>query len=87
MNWVECLKYKEKRMKSRIPMTPKMLNVLNFIKKYSKKNKYNPTYEEMKNSVGDKSKNSITVLIDKLVARGELTKIKGYRRNIELNGK
>ena len=41
----------------------------------------------MKNSLGYKSKNSITVLIDKLVARGELTKIKGYRRNIELNGK
>ena len=74
-------------MKNKIPMTPKMLNVLNFIKKYVKKNKYNPTYEEMKNSLGYKSKNSITVLIDKLVARGELTKIKGYRRNIELNGK
>ena len=87
MNWVECLKYKEKRMKSRIPMTPKMLNVLNFIKKYSKKNKFNPTFQEMADNLGYKSKNSITVLIDKLVARGELTKIKGYRRNIELNGK
>ena len=74
-------------MKSRIPMTPKMLNVLNFINKYSKKNKFNPTFQEMADNLGYKSKNSITVLIDKLVARGELTKIKGYRRNIELNGK
>ena len=73
-------------MKNKIPMTAKMLNVLNFIKKYVKKNKYNPTYQKMCDGLGYRSKNSITVLVNKLVARGELTKIKGYRRNIELNG-
>ena len=73
-------------MKNKIPMTPKMLNVLNFIKKYVKKNKYNTTYQKMCDGLGYRSKNSITVLVNKLVARGELTKIKGYRRNIELNG-
>jgi SOS-response transcriptional repressor LexA len=30
-----------------IPMTPVMLKLLNFIKKYVKKNKYYPTYQEM----------------------------------------
>ena len=73
-------------MKNKIPMTPKMLNVLNFIKKYVRKKKYNPTFQEMCDELGYKSKNSITVLVNKLVARGEVTKIKGYRRNIELNG-
>tara|TARA_R110002020_G_scaffold234544_1_gene446617 strand:+ start:1651 stop:1878 length:228 start_codon:yes stop_codon:yes gene_type:complete len=71
---------------NKVPMTPKMLNVLNFIRKYSKKNKYNPTFQEMCDALGYKSKNSITVLVNKLAKRGELTKVKGYRRNIELNG-
>jgi len=73
-------------MKNKVPMTPKMLNVLNFIRKYVRKNKYNPTFQVMCDELGYKSKNSITVLVNKLAARGEVTKIKGYRRNIELNG-
>ena len=56
------------------------------VKKYVRKKKYNPTFQEMADNLGYKSKNSITVLVNKLVARGEVTKIKGYRRNIELNG-
>jgi SOS-response transcriptional repressor LexA len=74
-------------MKNKVPMTPKMLNVLNFIKKYVRKKKYNPTFREMADNLGYKSKNSITVLVNKLVARGEVTKIKGYRRNIEIEPK
>ena len=45
-------------MRSKIPMTPKMMGVLNFIKKYAKKNKYYPTFQEMADSLGYKSKNS-----------------------------
>jgi|TARA_R100000935_G_scaffold54506_1_gene83474 SOS-response transcriptional repressor LexA len=72
-------------MKNRIPMTPVMLNLLNFIKKYVKKNKYYPTFQEMCEGLNYRSKNSITVLINKLVKRNEIKKITGYRRNIELN--
>jgi SOS-response transcriptional repressor LexA len=68
-----------------IPMTPVMLKLLNFIKKYVKKNKYYPTYQEMADALNYKSKNSITVLVNRLVKRNELKKIKGYRRNIEIN--
>jgi len=71
-------------MKNRIPMTPVMLNLLNFIKKYVKKNKYYPTFQEMCEGLNYRSKNSITVLINKLVKRNEIKKINGYRRNIEL---
>ena len=47
-------------------MTPVMLNLLNFIKKYVKKNKYCPTFQEMADGLNYRSKNSITVLINKL---------------------
>jgi hypothetical protein len=57
----------------------------NFIKKYVKKNKYYPTYQEMADALNYKSKNSITVLVNRLAKRNELKKIKGYRRNIEIN--
>lgn len=66
-------------------MTPVMLKLLNFIKKYVKKNKYYPTYQEMADALNYKSKNSITVLVNRLAKRNELKKIKGYRRNIEIN--
>ena len=66
-------------------MTPVMLKLLNFIKKYVKKNKYYPTYQEMPDALNYKSKNSITVLVNRLAKRNELKKIKGYRRNIEIN--
>lgn len=66
-------------------MTPVMLKLLNFIKKYVKKNKYYPTYQEMADALNYKSKNSITVLVNRLARRNELKKIKGYRRNIEIN--
>jgi SOS-response transcriptional repressor LexA len=68
-----------------IPMTPVMLKLLNYIKKYVKKNKYYPTYQEMADALNYKSKNSITVLVNRLAKRNELKKIKGYRRNIEIN--
>lgn len=68
-----------------VPMTPVMLKLLNFIKKYVKKNKYYPTYQEMADALNYKSKNSITVLVNRLAKRNELKKIKGYRRNIEIN--
>jgi SOS-response transcriptional repressor LexA len=70
---------------NKVPMTPVMLKLLNFIKKYEKKHKYMPTFQEMADGLNYKSKNSITVLINKLARRNELKKIKGYRRNIEIN--
>lgn len=68
-----------------IPMTPLMMKLLNFIKKYVKKNKYYPTYQEMADGLEFKSKNSVTVLINKLEKRKEIKRLKGYRRNIVLN--
>ena len=44
------------------PMTPKMLKLLQFIKNYTKKYKYSPTFSEMAKELGYKSKNSVSVL-------------------------
>ncbi len=57
---------------SKRPMTPKMLKLLQFIKNYTKKYKYSPTFSEMAKELGYKSKNSVSVLIQKLEQRNEI---------------
>ena len=67
-------------------MTPKMLKLLQFIKNYIKKYKYSPTFSEMADELGYKSKNSVSVLIKKLEQRNEIKReYLGYSRNIVLN--
>jgi len=69
------------------PMTPKMLKLLQFIKNYSTKYGYMPTFLEMASEMEYKSKNSVSVLIDKLEQRKELKRdYAGYSRNVILNG-
>jgi SOS-response transcriptional repressor LexA len=69
------------------PMTPKMLKLLQFIKNYSTKYGYMPTFLEMASEMKYKSKNSVSVLIDKLEERQELKRdYAGYSRNVILNG-
>ena len=68
------------------PMTPKMLKLLQFIKNYTKKYKYSPTFSEMAKELGYKSKNSVSVLIKKLEQRKEISReYSGYSRNVVLN--
>jgi|TARA_B100001057_G_scaffold33344_2_gene30257 SOS-response transcriptional repressor LexA len=68
------------------PMTPKMLKLLQFIKNYTKKYKYSPTFSEMAKELGYKSKNSVSVLIQKLEQRNEIKReYSGYSRNVVLN--
>ena len=75
-------------MENKIPMTPKLTKVLKYIKKYYTKHEMSPTRRKMQVDLGYKSPNSISVLVDKLVARGDLVKIGSNKaRNLELNGK
>jgi|TARA_Y100001972_G_C7535429_1_gene269664 SOS-response transcriptional repressor LexA len=71
---------------SKRPMTPNMRKLLQFISEYYTKHEYMPTYDEMRIKMGYKSKNSISMLIEKLEQRKDIKVVKGYRRNIELNG-
>ena len=75
-------------MENKIPMTPKLMKVLKYIKKYYTKHEMSPTRRKMQVDLGYKSPNSISVLVDKLVARGDLVKIGSNKeRNLELNCK
>ena len=75
-------------MENKKPMTPKLMKVLKYIKKYYTKHEMSPTRRKMQVDLGYKSPNSISVLVDKLVARGDLVKIGSNKaRNLELNGK
>ena len=77
-----------KTARSKRPMTPKMLKLLQFIKNYNKQYKYSPTFLEMANELGYKSKNSVSSLIKKLEERNELKRdFAGYSRNITINDK
>ena len=68
-------------------MTPKMLKLLQFIKNYSTKFGYSPTFEEMADEMGYRSKNSVSSLVLKLEQRNEIKRdYSGYSRNIVLNG-
>ena len=68
-------------------MTPKMFKLLQFIKNYTKKIKYSPTFSEMAIELGYKSKNSVSSLVKKLEERDEIKRdYAGYSRNIEING-
>jgi SOS-response transcriptional repressor LexA len=76
-----------KTVRGKRPMTPKMMKLLQFIKNYTKKYKYSPTFEEMAREMGYKSKNSVSALVLKLEQRNELKRdYAGYSRNIVLNG-
>ena len=75
-------------MISRIPMTPKMMKVLKYFKKYYTKYDMSPTRRKMQIDLGYKSPNSISVLVNKLVNRGDIIKIAPNKaRNLEMNGK
>jgi SOS-response transcriptional repressor LexA len=75
------------KKRGRRPMTPKMLKLLQFIKNYSTKFGYMPTFKEMADEMGYKSKNSVSALVKKLEDRDEIKRdYAGYSRNIILNG-
>ena len=75
------------KQRGKRPMTPKMLKLLQYIKIYSTKHGYMPTFLEMANEMGYKSKNSVSVLIEKLEQRNDLKRdYSGYSRNVILNG-
>ena len=66
-------------------MTKNAKKLLEFLRKYIKKNKISPNYEEMKEHMGLKSKSSIFQYLDYLEELGHIKKDKLKSRSIELN--
>ncbi len=65
-------------------MTPRQKMVLEFIKSYWAENGYAPSYDNIKDGLGAKSKSSIAALIDRLERRGYITRIPRIARSIRV---
>ena len=66
-------------------LTKAQSNVLSFIKAYMKKNKLPPTYEEIADNFGFKSKNSVETHLHALERKGVIQRIQRKARGIVLN--
>jgi len=65
-------------------LTAKQLKLFIFIKEYINKNTISPSYDEMKEAIGLKSKCGISARIDQLQQRGWLKKLPGKSRSIQV---
>ena len=69
----------------KIPMTKKQNSIYNFIRTYKNIHDECPTYQEIADHFGIKSRSTIHVHIDKIEKRGWIKRIPGGRRAIALS--
>ena len=55
-------------------MTKRQKELLDFIRKYVKKNEMSPTYREMSNALKNKSISNIGSMLDSLASEGKISK-------------
>ena len=65
-------------------LTKKQMKMLKFIKGYVAKKNYPPSYDEIKEAAGLKSRNSVNVYVKNLEERGWLKRIPGKARSIQI---
>jgi repressor LexA len=65
-------------------MTPRQKECLDFIKAFWAENEFAPSFEEIKDTLGAKSKSSVTGLVSKLEARGYIERIPNLARSIRI---
>ena len=63
-------------------LTPKQMKVYKMIKTFIKENGYSPSYEELKQLIGSKSKSHVHGLVHQLIRRGWIGKGNGRNRSI-----
>ena len=63
-------------------LTPKQMKVYKMIKTFIKANGYSPSYEELKQLIGAKSKSHVHGLVHQLIRRGWIGKGNGRNRSI-----
>ena len=73
-------------MTTRYGLTKKQLKTFKFIKSYLKKKNLSPSYEEIRKAVGLASKSSIFNLVNQLIERGYIIRLKGKNRSLSING-
>jgi len=65
-------------------MTPQQFRALEFIKSYWEDNGYAPSYDNIKDGLGAKSKSSISALLERLEQRGYITRTPRNARSIRV---
>lgn len=65
-------------------MTPKQLELYDFIKEYRAKHRMAPTYRQMMDAIGSKSPNTPYNMVGLMVEEGVLKKTKGRARSVDI---
>ena len=65
-------------------LTAKQVKVFSFIKNFIAKKNYPPSYDEIKEAAGLKSRNSVNVYVKNLEERGWIKKLPGKARSIQI---
>jgi len=65
-------------------MTPRLKECLDFISEFWAGKGYAPSFDEIKDGLNAKSKSSVAALVDKLEARGYITRIANLARSIRV---
>jgi repressor LexA len=66
-------------------LTLKQKEVFDFIKLYMKKQSVSPSYENIMEATGIKSKSSVNKIVAQLVDRKWITRLTGKHRSIQIN--
>lgn len=66
------------------PLTQRQLSLLSYIQEYQDKHGISPSFQQMANALGLKSKSNIHVLIEGLEDRGAIRRFHGRARAIEI---
>ncbi len=63
-------------------LTPRQLEVYNIIKDYIEANNFAPSYEELKQLMGSRSKSHVHAFVHQLIRRGWIGRGNGRNRSI-----
>jgi len=75
---------KDMKKKNKSGLTPRQRQMYDIIKSYIKANKYSPSYEELKQIMGLKSKSNVHFFIHQLHRRGWINFSNGRNRSISI---
>jgi len=65
-------------------LTAKQKKLFDFIKSYMKKQSVAPSYQDMMDATGYKSKSSLNAIVNQLEQRKWITRLKGKHRSIQI---
>lgn len=68
-------------------MTPRQYQLLGFIESFIEANGHPPSYEEMKDAMGYKTKSNVADMVNRLIAQGKLCKSPNRKRSIAIPNK